>query len=154
MHSTDKPIRTSPIKLQSRPIAYHFCAPSKFTELYSTRRKVTSNQDVIGKSARQESYSLAHRKEGGVGVALIEKLGEERSARLFIPYRNRGLSLPAYPDEFLLWEPEHIENVTKLLEAKGFGTTGEEEHASFLVHDYLRRKEVEKAKGSDSEAIE
>ena len=62
-------------------------------------------------------------------------------------------SLPAYPDAIQRWEPEHIENVTKLLEAKGFGTTGEE-HGSYLLHDYLRRKAVEKAKGGDSEAIE
>ena len=33
--------------------------------------------------------------------------------------------LPAYPDALQRWEPEYIERVTKLLEAKGFGSTGE-----------------------------
>ena len=69
--------------------------------------------------------------------------------------RDSGNSeiLPAYPDVLQRWDPEYIESVTKLLEAKGFGTTGEE-HGSYLLQDYVRQEEVAKAKGEDSEAVE
>ena len=63
-------------------------------------------------------------------------------------------SLPAYPDGTIQrWDAEYIERVTKLLEAKGFGTTGDE-HGSYLVHDYLRREYVKETKGADSQDIE
>ena len=61
--------------------------------------------------------------------------------------------LPAYPDALQLWEPKYVERATKLLEAKGFGITGDE-HGSYLVHDYLRRKYVAKTKDANSEEIE
>ena len=48
-------------------------------------------------------------------------------------------SLPTYPDAMERWSPERIESVTELLEAKGFGITGDE-HGSYLVHEYLRKK--------------
>lgn len=57
-------------------------------------------------------------------------------------------SLPAYPDGFQQWDPEYIERVTEILEAKGFGITGDE-HGSYLVHDYLRKEYVDENKDDE-----
>ena len=62
-------------------------------------------------------------------------------------------SLPAYPDASEDWDAEYIDRVSNLLEAKGFVTTGDE-HGSYLLHDYLRRKYVKENKGADSQDIE
>ena len=56
--------------------------------------------------------------------------------------------LPAYPDVMQRWSAEHIGSVTKLLEAKGFGATGDE-HASFLLKNYVLKEEMEKAEDNE-----